>query len=200
MRFLAAALLLVSSSCSSTPSQAQGVQPGPAIDPAANPAVNAPVNPATDEHRWLLQLVGDWEAVIEAAAEPGAAPAQWSSTESVSALGSHWVVAHGLMPGGDEMFKSMMTLGYDSAQQAFVGTWVDSIQTTLWTYRGQLDQQRRVLTLEAVGPSMSDPTKTTRYRDQLELIDANHKTMTSSALGEDGRWQWFMTARYSRKE
>jgi hypothetical protein len=85
-----------------------------------------------------------------------------------------------------------MTLGYDPNKDAFVGTWIDTIQTTMWSYVGQLDESKRVLTLEAEGPSFGDPGKTAKYRDQIELIGPEQKTMTSSVLGEDGNWTTFM--------
>ena len=88
----------------------------------------------------------------------------------------------------------------DPDEGAFVGSWVDSMQTRMWTYAGQLDADERVLTLEAEGPSIADPEKTASYRDRIELVDEDHKRMISSILGEDGEWFTYMTADARRVE
>jgi hypothetical protein len=68
----------------------------------------------------------------------------------------------------------------------------------LWVYEGTLDPTKKILTLEAEGPNMMDPTKgNTRYRDVFEFKSAEHRTQTSSAL-VDGKWVQFMTADYRK--
>lgn len=130
---------------------------------------------------------------------PGAEPMKMESTESVRALGSTWVVAEGQMVAQGTPMQSVMTLGYDANKSAYVGTWIDTMQSHLWVYRGELDSTRRTLTLEAEGPSFTDPTRTALYRDAIEIVDANHKKLTSSVRGDDGTWTTFMRAEYRRK-
>ncbi len=91
-----------------------------------------------------------------------------------------------------------MTLGYDPNKETFVGSWIDTMQTTMWTYVGHLSESKRVLTLEAEGPSFEDPSKTARYRDEIVLISSEEKRTTSSVLGEDGNWTTFMTVNARR--
>ena len=125
--------------------------------------------------------------------EPDGATIAWDSEESIRLIGDLWIVAEGTADGDGQPFVSFMTLGYDSNKEAFVGTWIDTMQTTMWSYVGQLDESKRVLTLEAEGPSFGDPSTTTRYRDQIELVSSDVKRTTSSVLGEDGSWKTFMT-------
>jgi hypothetical protein len=146
-----------------------------------------------DEHAWLQQLVGEWSVSSEAVAEPGAEPVTWTSTESIRSIGGLWIVAENTAETGGDAFTSLLTIGYDPSKGAFVGTWIDTMQTTLWSYVGHLDEPARVLTLETQGPSLTDPSKTARYRDQLELISPDEKRTTSSVLGDDGNWTTFMT-------
>jgi hypothetical protein len=91
-------------------------------------------------------------------------------------------------------------LGYDPDQKAFVGTWVDTLQTHLWTYRGTLDETKKILTLETEGPAFGDPTQTAQYRDALEIKGPDHKVLTSSAKQADGTWTTFLRAEYRRKQ
>jgi hypothetical protein len=46
---------------------------------------------------------------------------------------------------------------------------------------------------------MLDPTAgPTKYRDVIEIKSADHRTLTSSALGADGKWVQFGVTHYRR--
>ena len=151
-----------------------------------------------EQHEWLHQLVGEWKVSSSATLEPGAEPMTWESTESVRSIGGLWIVAEGSATFQGKPFTSLLTLGYDPNEDAFVGTWVDTMQATLWTYVGHLDESERILTLESEGPSFGDPKKNALYRDQIELIGSDQRKLTSSALGDDGTWTVYMTGVYER--
>ena len=150
----------------------------------------------TDEHAWLRQLVGKWR--VEMPGPDG--PATVGGAETVRMLGEVWLLAEsrGQMPDGSPS-QSQLLLGYDPAQHGFVGTWVGSMMNHLWVYRGgTLDPQRRVLSLPSEGPSFDVPGKLVQYRDETELVSADERLLHGNALGDDGRWTRFMTARYRR--
>ena len=151
------------------------------------------------EHQWLEQLVGEWEWEMEAPAGPDEPPMKHTGTDSVRSL-TLWVQCHGThaMPDGGEA-KTVMTLGYDTSRKKFVGTFIGSMMTNLWVYEGELDAAGKVLTLAADGPSMIDPTQTTKFLDKIEMVSADHRILTSQALTPDGQWVQFMTAHYRRK-
>ena len=153
------------------------------------------------EHLWLQTLVGEWTHEAEHPSEPGKPPETLTGTESVRSLGGVWTVAEGVtqMPDG-ESFSSVMTLGYDPQKERFVGTWVGSPIAYLWIYEGELDANARVLTLNAEGPDMQagDTGKMAKYRDVIELVSDDHRTLTSSALGDDGQWHQFLQIHYYR--
>lgn len=167
---------------------------------AQDQAPEMPRPAAGEQHAWLAQLVGDWTVTMEMTMAPGAEPMRMESTESMRSIGSLWVVGEGKADMGGMPMTSMMTIGYDPAQKAFVGTWIDSMQTHLWVYRGQLDEARRTLALEAEGPSFQDPTKTSVYRDAIEVVSPDHKVLTSSVKQADGTWLQFLRADYRRKK
>lgn len=156
---------------------------------------------ALEEHRWLQQLVGEWTMDSEADMGPGQPPHRSTGTESVRMLGELWAVLEGQadMPDGAGTGHMRMTLGYDPERQAFVGNWVGSMMTLMWVYRGQLDADRKVLTLDTEGPSFAGDGKTVRYQDVITLVDAGTRTLHSQTLGEDGQWRRFMTATYRRR-
>jgi hypothetical protein len=152
------------------------------------------------EHHWLQQLVGEWEFVTEAKMGPEAPPQKFGGRETARSLGALWVLCEGYgeMPGGCTG-NMVMTLGYDPAKKHYVGTWVGSMMTHLWVYRGELDSTGKMLTLEAEGPSFAGDGGVSMYRDVIEIIDPNHRTLTSYVQGEDGDWRCFMSANFYRK-
>jgi hypothetical protein len=150
------------------------------------------------EHHWLDRLVGAWTSEAECVMEPGQPPATFQGREVVRSLGGLWVVAEGTgdMPGGGKM-TSILTLGYDPARQRYVGTFVASMMTHLWVYAGVLEGD--VLTLDTEGPDFTTGGKTmARFKDAIEIVDADNRIMTSRMLCQDGQWRQFMIARYRR--
>ena len=154
-----------------------------------------------DEHRWLARLVGEWDGEGEADMAPGQPVERWRGTESVRTLGGLWTLAEGRgeMPGGGGESVSLMTLGYDPEKGRFVGTFVASMMTWMWVYEGSLDERRRVLTLNTVGPDFGAPGKVASYRDVIEFVDDDRRTLTSFVQSPDGQWRNVMRATYRRR-
>lgn len=151
-----------------------------------------------NEHRWLERLVGEWTYECEAMMGPDQPPMKHTGTESVRSIGGLWVQCEGKgqMPGGGPA-TMMITLGYDPLKKRFVGTFIGSMMTHLWIYDGGLNGN--VLTLDAEGPSFTDPKKTARYQDIIEIVSDDHHVLSSQFQGDDGTWHRFMTAHYRRK-
>ena len=76
----------------------------------------------------------------------------------------------GQMPGGGTG-TTVMTLGYDSARQRFVGTFIASMMTHLWVYKGVLNDAGTELTLETEGPVVVD-VRVTREENTYPMIPA----------------------------
>lgn len=167
---------------------------------SASPVPQMPRPEKAEQHAWLQQLVGEWTGKSEATIAEGAAPMKMEGTESVRSIGGLWILAEGSASMMGTPMSTVMTLGYDPAKKKFVGTWVDSVQTHLWIYEGELDAAKKMLTLSTTGPSFEDPSKMSKYRDTIEVKDADHKALTSSVQGADGAWTTFMRAEYTRKK
>lgn len=154
------------------------------------------------EHEWLRQLVGEWDTQAEAVLGPDQPPLKCEGTETVRAIGDFWILTEtrGTMPGLNIPVTGLMTLGYDPEKKKYVGTWVDSTSSQLWTYEGTLDETGKILTLNTEGPNPIDPGKRAKYREVLELKDKDHKVFSSSMQTDDGQWHKFMTINYHRKK
>lgn len=153
------------------------------------------------EHQWLQQLVGDWTFETECVMGPDKPPEKFQGTESVRSLGGLWVLCEGRgeMPGGG-VGTTLLTLGYDPAKKQYLGTFIGSMMTHMWVYEGEVDATGKVLPLNTEGPSFTAEGKMTKYKDTIEIKSADHRVLTSQALGEDGKWHQFMTAHYRRKK
>lgn len=151
------------------------------------------------EHQWLQKFVGEWTYEHEAVTGRGQPPVRTQGTESVCSLGGLWVVCagNGKMSGGGTA-TTLMTIGFDPRKCRFVGTWVGSMMANMWIYDGQLDETGKILTLNTEGPSMTEEGRLTRYKDVIEFKSDDQRTLTSSMIGETGRWVQFMTASYLR--
>lgn len=151
------------------------------------------------EHDWLQQFVGSWQIESECSMGPGEPPSQLSSTEVVRSLGGMWVVgeSHGAAPDGT-LVTNLISLGYDSAKSAYVGTFISSCMDMVWNYEGSLDDAQRVLTLNTTGPDFFLSQGTAKYQDIFTIIDADTRQMTSQYQDADGNWHQFLTSRYTR--
>ncbi len=152
------------------------------------------------EHEWLTKLVGEWTFEGECSMGPDEPPMKSKGTESVRSIGGIWIMGEGSseMPDGSPG-TMIMTLGYNPATKRYVGTWIGSMMTHMWIYDGEMDAGKKVLTLNAEGPSFTDPTKTAKYQDIIEIKDDNNRVLRSQFQLPDGKWQHFMTANYRRK-
>lgn len=145
------------------------------------------------EHDWLQKFVGKWEVEMEAVMGPGQDPVKSQGTITSRMLGKFWVVNE---MQGDMMgtpVTGLQTLGYDSKEKKYVGTWVDSATTHMWHYEGTVDEAGTRIVLEATGPNPMAEGKQARYRDSYEFKSDSQMVLESSMQGDDGKWITFMT-------
>lgn len=154
----------------------------------------------TREHEWLENLLGHWAFEAKCFMGPDQPPMKSGGEESVRSMDGLWVVAEGLCdtPTG-EKGQTLMTLGFNPQTGRFQGTWVGSMMTHMWIYNGELNEDETVLTLNAEGPSFTDPNKTASYQDIIEIKSPDHRTLSSQVQTDSGDWMKFMTADYRRK-
>ena len=151
------------------------------------------------EHQWLQKLVGEWRVETEMMMGPDQPRHKSESTESVKSVGGLWIVGEGTatMPDGTPM-TDYLVLGYDVSYREYRGCWFASMSSHLWKYAGELSADGRVMTLNCVGPSFTKDGETANYRYVIEIIDEDHRTLTSHGEDDNGEWQEYMTASYTR--
>lgn len=152
------------------------------------------------EHQWLEKLLGEWTYEFEAE-EPGKPPQKLTGTETVRSLGGLWVICEAQGDGlAGNTSATIMTLGYDPAKKKYVGTFLGGMMTHLWLYEGDVEGNGKVLTLDSEGPSFTAEGQMAQYKDSIEFLSDDHRTLSSKVQGDDGSWQPFMTMHYHRKK
>jgi hypothetical protein len=151
------------------------------------------------EHQWLQKFVGEWTTISKGSMGPDQPPMECSGTIESRMIGDFWVVNE--MQGNPQgiPMRGLQTIGYDPVKKKYIGTWVDSMMNHMWMYEGSVDASGNKLTLEAEGPSFMGDGKVTKYRDAYEFKTPDHIIVSSSMLGEDGKWITFMTGESKRK-
>src|SRR5262245_63752862 len=139
------------------------------------------------EHEWLKQLAGEWEFETEASLEPGKPPLKITGTEQVRMLGGFWVIAENKGTLFESPFTGILTIGFDGETKKYVGTWIDSMHSHLLRYEGTADAGGKALTLLTEGPNPAAPDKRCTCKDVIEVKSKDHKFITSSMRGEDGK-------------
>jgi len=171
----------------------------PQEKPAAQDAPQMPDLPGpVAEHEWLQQLAGEWTSTMKGEAGPDWPGFEAKGTESIRSIGGFWIIAenHGDMMGMP--YTGVLTLGYDSEKKKYVGTWIDSMTSYMWTYEGT--REGDTLTLNTTGPNPENPGETIKFRESIQVKGKDHKVFTSTMQGEDGKWSTMMTIDYARKQ
>lgn len=151
------------------------------------------------EHEWLQQLVGDWMVQTEMVMAPDQPKVTTRGWERTVCLGGLWSFGEGnsTMPDGNLM-QYKTGLGYDVSFNEYRGFWLASMSSHLWKYVGTLSEDGKKMTLDCVGPDMVNDGQTANYRDVIEILDADHRTLTSYGEGPEDVWTEFMKATYTR--
>ena len=160
-------------------------------------AQDAPKPPApAKEHEWLKQLDGEWVTEADLVMGPGKVEKS-KGTEVTRSLGGFWSVGEYKGECMGVPVTGLLTIGYDAQAKKYNGTWVCSMSDHLVKYEGTL--KGNVLTLDCECPNPATG-KLVKMKDVIELKGKDHKTLTSSMLGDDGKWVTFMTLTAKRKK
>jgi hypothetical protein len=93
--------------------------------------------------------------------------------------------------------RATITIGYDQSRNRFVGNWVGSVMGHMFVYDGSLSDDGRTLTLENEGPSFTGEG-TAKYRDIVEMVNDDHRIVSSQMQNADGSWTPFMSGQFRR--
>lgn len=152
---------------------------------------------AQKEHRWLDQLVGDWTFAHECTMPDGTQVSN-PGTMECRMLGDLWLICESRGRSDDHgEWSAIMTLGFDPAQGQYIGTFIGSMMTHIWLYRGRLDASGMKLPMATEGPKF-DGSGMGQYRDTIEILDGDTWVLSSELLTDEGTWVQFMQGKHLR--
>lgn len=151
-----------------------------------------------EQHKYLAQAEGEWNATTKLWYMPGGEPQEEESSASGEMIlgGRYLKMSHsGQMMGMP--FEGMSFEGYDNSAEKFVSVWIDNMGTGFAIAEGQLDENGK-LTYEG---TMSDPmTKEAAWFKQVvNPIDENRIEFEMYMHAPDGSEFKNMEIVYTRK-
>lgn len=152
----------------------------------------------TSQHEALKREVGTWDAVVKMMA-PGQPPSEGKATNTISMIGSFWMIEEFKGEFMGMPFQGHGTIGYDPRKQKYVGTWVDSMSDFLAVMEGTGDPAGKVVTMTYEAPNQNGPGMA-KHRDVREMKDADTMTLKMYETGADGKEAQTMEITYKRRK
>ena len=152
------------------------------------------------EHKRLARSAGEWDCVTQFRPAPDAPWETGKGSESSRVMaGGLWVVSEfkGNFLGAP--FEGHGVAGYDQEKQKYVGTWVDSMSTSVTTQEGTYDEETRTYTFTNRMAS-TGTGEAMVWTSKLVVKDEDHHTYTASMPGPDGEAYEILRIEYTRKQ
>ena len=140
------------------------------------------------QHAMVTEAAGQWAGTISYYNPESSEPMVSDCTESVHKIGEFWTVSDFKAPFGGMNFHGSSTFGYDVEKEKFVGTWVDSVSTSITQMEGVYNEEREAIVLEyKVKDAATGEMKNARMVIQSDkntshsrffLVDGEQETLT----------------------
>ena len=150
------------------------------------------------EHEVLKMDEGTWDAVVEFAAAPGAAPITSKGTEvNTVGCGGMCLITDFKGEVMGSAFHGHGTGTWDAVKKKYVGSWTDSMSRGLSISEGTWDPATKKFSGTMEGPDMTG--KVTKTRNVVEYRDGG-RVMTAFAPGPDGKEMQVMKITYTKRK
>ena len=154
----------------------------------------------SEAHKKLAGMVGTWDATVKMYNQPGA-PANVSTgtSENKLVLGGRWVQESFSGNFMGMPFSGLGYTGYDNIKKQYVGTWMDTMSTSVMQSSGTSDASGKNFQFDS---TMEDPMtgKSVATKSTLTVTDENHHTMEMWMPAPDGKMFKMMEISYTRKK
>jgi hypothetical protein len=153
-----------------------------------------------DAHKKLSPMAGSWTADVKMWMAPGAPPAAGSgAAENSWALDGRWLEQRFTGNFMGMPFTGVGYTGYDNIKKKYVGTWMDTMTTSMMISDGKADADGKSITFSS---TMDDPMtgKTSPVKEKVTVVDADHHTLEMWGAGPDGKMFKMMEINYTRKK
>ena len=151
-------------------------------------------------HKNLANMVGTWDTTVKMYQAPGAPPQVTTGvSENKLVLGGRWVEENFSGTFMGMPFSGIGYTGYDNIKKQYVGTWMDTMSTSMMQSSGTGDASGKSFQFNS---TMDDPVtgKSVSTKSTLTVADENHHTMEMWMPGPDGKMFKMMEINYTRKK
>jgi hypothetical protein len=172
---------------------------GGAMDQKAMMEAMAKYSTPGPEHKALEQFVGTWDTNAKMWMAPGTPPQETTGTaENKMALGGRYLEQHYEGKFMDQPFTGMGYTGYDIYKKQYVGTWMDTMGTSVMVSTGNADPSGKTMTMTG---TMDDPMarKSMPFKEVIKVVDNDHHVFEMWSPGPDGKMFKMMEITYTRK-
>jgi hypothetical protein len=145
------------------------------------------------EHEKLMELVGDWDAVMDMGGQKSKA-----TTTYKSICGGMWLESNYQGDLGGAKFQGRGLDGYDQIKKKYVGLWVDSVSSAPLHVEGNHDPKTKLLTM--TGESLGPDGKPQKFKNTTETKDKDHFTFRMYMVQPDGHEELQFTIEYTRRK
>jgi hypothetical protein len=142
--------------------------------------------PGGSPHHFLAQLVGGWAGTTRTWLDPTAEPSQARTQGSIQLiLEGRFALYLYQSAVEDEPQHGMFTFGYDTTRDQYEASWVDSFHNnTAIMYCVGHGSERGFSVLGSYPDPVGGPDW--GWRTEVELIDADHLTITAYNVSPEG--------------
>jgi hypothetical protein len=160
-----------------------------------------PIPKPTEEHKLLAKDEGTWDATVKS----------WMSGPDSAPTISKGVEVDKLMPGGlwllndfDGEFGGMAfhghgVTGYDTQKKKYIGTWVDSMTTSIMTMEGDYDADKHIMTMYGKGIDPAGKAYESKSVSKFEGDSVRVFTMSIKSDETKGEFMKMMEITYKRR-
>jgi len=135
---------------------------------------------ATQEHARLLTEVGHWEGTFTPIM-PGMPEESFPATQVTEAVGSLWTQSRFECEFMGAPYVGTGCMGYDTAKQKYVGTWIDSTTTSITFMEGEMDAKKNAIVMRW---EASDPATGEMVPHRSETVHTKDTHTSTFYMGE----------------
>jgi len=153
-----------------------------------------------DAHKKLGAMAGTFNAEVKMWMQPGAPPAGGAGVaENSWALDGRFLEQHFTGNFMGMPFTGMGFTGYDNIKKKYVGTWMDTMTTSMMISTGTANADGKSYTFTS---TMDDPMtgKSSPVKEVVTVVDNDHHTLEMWGAGPDGKMFKTMEIAYTRKK
>lgn len=147
------------------------------------------------EHEMLKMDEGTWDAQITMLVGKNEQETQYHAKEVNTMIVTLWSIGklQGNIAGME--YEGFATLGYDTMQKKYVGTWIDSITAVITSMEGSYDEKTKTLTLFY---TTYDKDGRTEQRKNIMIYRNSKVRDFTMFIKKSGEWQKAMKIHYTR--